>query len=79
MIEVVWKVDEAVIKTWINPVVQFHDNLHGFCSWRGRGTTIVDLKVAQDLESVDQDPLLLLFLDLRKAYDNLYRWRLLQI
>ena len=36
------------------------------------------LKLAQELESVDQDPILLLFLDLRKLHDNLYQGRLLQ-
>ena len=37
----------------------------------------MELKPDQELESVDQDPLLLVFLDLRKAYDNLDWGRLL--
>ena len=35
------------------------------------------LKLAQDLTSIDQDPLLLVFLDLRKAYDTVDQERLL--
>ena len=38
----------------------------------------MELKLAQELASVDQDPLLLVLLDLRKAYGNLYRGGLLQ-
>ena len=30
---------------------------------------IMELKLAQELASIDQDPIFLLFLDLRKAYD----------
>ena len=67
LIEVVWKVAEAVTDIQIKSVVQFHDVFHGFCACRGTRTNIMELKVLQELEIVDQDPLLLLFLDLRKA------------
>ena len=77
-IKVVWKVVEAMMDTWIKTVVQFHDVLHRFRSGRGSGNAIMYLKLAQELESVDQDPILLLFLDLRKLHDNLYKGRLLQ-
>ena len=42
ILEVVWKVVEAVIDTWIKSVVQFYDVMHCFCA--GRGTAITDLK-----------------------------------
>ena len=42
-----------------------------FCAGRGKGTAIMDIKLAQYLESVDQDPLLLLLIDLSKSYNNL--------
>ena len=35
------------------------------------GTAIMELKLTQDLASVDHDPILLVFLELSKAYDNL--------
>ena len=76
LIEVVWKVAEAVTDIQIKSVVKFHDVFHGFCAWRGTRTNIMELKVLQELEIVDQDPLLLVFLDLRKAYGKLYRGRL---
>ena len=36
------------------------------------GTAIFDLNLVQEQVSVDQDPLLLVFLDLRKVYDTIY-------
>ena len=38
---------------------------------------IMELKLAQDLASIYQEPLFLVFLDLRKAYDIVNRKRLL--
>ena len=38
---------------------------------------IMELKLAQDLASIYQEPLFLVFLDLRKAYDIVNRERLL--
>ena len=68
----------VVIDTRIKKAVTFHDVLHGFHIGRGMGTSIMELKLAQDLASVDQDPIFLVFLDLRKSYDNLYHGYLLQ-
>ena len=41
------------------------------------GTVILDLNIAQELASVYQEPLYLVFLDLQKAYDDLDRGHLL--
>ena len=71
LMEVVWKVVEVVIDTHIKTVVQFHDVLHGFSAGMGTGNSIMELKIDQELASVDQDPLFLVLLDIRKAYDNL--------
>ena len=71
MLEAVWMAVEAVIYNWIKRVVKFHDVMYGFCAGRGKGTAIMELKLAQDLASVEQDLLLLVFLDLRKACGNL--------
>ena len=39
----------------------------------------MEVNLAQELVSVDQDSLLLVLLDLRKAYDNLYQGWILRI
>ena len=44
----------------------------------GGRDTIMELKLAQDFASVDQDLILLVFLDLRNVYSNIYRGRLSQ-
>ena len=41
------------------------------------GTDIMELNLAQDLASVYHDPILLVFLYLRKLYENLDNGRLL--
>ena len=53
-----WKLVERVIDTCIKAAVQFHDVLHGFHAGRREGTAIMELKLAQDLESLYQDPYL---------------------
>ena len=49
LLEVIWKVVEAVIDTWIKTVLQFHNVLHWYCAGIGIGTAIMDLKLAQVL------------------------------
>ena len=68
---------DSIIDTQIKAVVTLHDVLNGFHDNKITGTTIMDIKMAQELASIDQDPLLLVFLDLRKAYDTLDCGRIL--
>ena len=78
LLEIVYKVLEVVIDTRVNAIVQLHYVFHGFHGGRLTGTNIMELKILQDLASVDQDPLFLVFLDLRKVCNNLDGERLLQ-
>ena len=54
-----------------------HNVIHGLRAGRAKGMDIMELKLAQDLASIYQEPLFLVFLDLRKAYDIVNRERLL--
>ena len=56
MLEVMWKVVEGLIYNHVKAAVKFHYVLHGFHAGRGAATAIMELKIAQDLESVYQDP-----------------------
>ena len=69
---------EAIIDTHINKAITFHDILHRLSVGRGTRIAIMELKLTQDLPSVDQDPLLLVFLDLIKVYDKLDHGQLLE-
>ena len=79
LIEVVWKVVEAVIDARIKTVVQCNDVLYGFCKRRGMGTAIMEIKLAQELASVYQYALFLKLIYIKKAYNNLDCGWLLQI
>ena len=61
---------EAIIDTRLRESVQLHDVLHGFHAGRGMGAAILGLKLDQELPDIDQDSLLLVFLDLNKSYDT---------
>ena len=54
-----------------------HSVLHGFRAGGEIGAAIMELNFYQELASIDQDPLFLLFLDLRKSYDTVDQERLL--
>ena len=71
LLEVLWKIVEAIIDTQIKLVVTFHNVIHGFRTKRGTGMKIMELNMAQEIASIDQNPLFLVFLDLRKSYDTL--------
>ena len=77
LLETLWKVVEALIDTRLRSRLQMHDVLHGFRAGRGMGMDIMDLKLVQELASIDRDPLFLIFLDLSKSYDTVDWERLL--
>ena len=68
--ETLWKVVEALIDTRLHASLHTHNVLHGFRSGRGTGTAVTELKIARELASIYQDPLFLLFMDLRKDYNT---------
>ena len=72
-----WKVAEALIDTHLRASLQMRNILHGSRSIRGTGTDIIELKISQELSRIDQDPLLLVFMDLRKVYGTFHQERLL--
>ena len=67
LLENLWNVVEELIGTRIRSSMKFHDVLHGFRDGRGTGTAIMELKLAQELSSVDHNPLFLVFLEIWKA------------
>ena len=69
---------ETIINTSLKVCITFHDILHVSCTGRGTGTNILELKLTQDMSSIDQDPLLRMLLDLQKLYDTLDRGHFLK-
>ena len=74
-----WKVEEALIDTRLQTSLQMHDVLYGFRTRRGTGVAIIELKLSQELATIDKSPIFLVFLDLRKSYATLDQERLLII
>ena len=54
LLEKLWKSLEEIIDICLSASISFHGILHGFCAWRGTGTAILALKLAQELASIDQ-------------------------
>ena len=69
---------EALRDTRLCDSLHFHNVLHGFRAGRGTGTAVMELKLDQELASIDHDPLFLVFFDLRKGYDTVERGRIIQ-
>ena len=67
------KVEESIIYTRLKASVRPLDVLHDFRAGRGTGTEILELNMVQELAIVEQDTLLLVFLDLWNAYNTVDR------
>ena len=72
-----WRVADTLIDTRLCASLQMHGVFHGFRDGIGAGKAIMELKLAQELSSIDQYPLFLVLLDLIKAYDTVDWERLL--
>ena len=59
--------------------IKFHDCLHGFLGSRGTGTATTEVKLTHQLDYMDQVPLCVIFIDLKKVYDDIDRDRYMEI
>jgi len=72
-LEIVWKLLEVIIHRRLATKILFHESLHGIRAKRGTTTAILKVKTMQEAVQVDQSTFHGIFLDLRKAYDQVYR------
>ena len=73
LVEVMWKVVAEVLNRRLTASITFHDFLHGFWSGSGTGTATLEAKLLQKLDTLREEVLYLIFLDLHKVYDDLDR------
>ena len=73
-----WKVLKIIVDNRLQ-VIEFHDCLHGFVKGRGCGTAGLEAKLVQQLTYLEQHPLFVIFIDLKKAYDAMDRERCREI
>jgi len=76
LLELIWKIIERVMDRWLN-VIPPHKSLHGCREGRGTGTAVIEAKLAQQLAHLEQCPFYGVFLDLKKAFDEMDRERCL--
>ena len=74
-----WKVVVAIFKFRLTASINFHDFLHGFRAGRGTCTATSEAKLLEQLASLREEVMCMIFLDLHKAYDALNRSRCLEI
>ena len=74
-----WKVVAEILNIWFTASITFHDFLHIFRAGSGTGTTTLETKLLQQLVSLREEVLYMIFLELHKAYDALDRSRCLEI
>ena len=77
LVEVVCKVVAVIINCRLTAFITYHDFLHGFRAGHGICTTILEAKLLQKLAAMREEVLYVIFLDLKKAYDVLDRYRCL--
>ena len=77
LLEVMWKVMERIEDARLKCVL-LHDALHGFRPGRSCGTGIMEVKLAQQLASLEQSPFFGIFSP-QKAYYAIDRDRCLKI
>ena len=79
LVEVMWKVVELILNCRLTASITFHDFLRGFRAGCGTGTATLKANLIRQLAPLREEVLYVIFLDLHKAYDALYRSRCLDI
>ena len=78
LVEVMWKVVEAILNRRFTASITYHDALHGFRAGRGTGTATLEAKLLQQLADLREEVIYVIFLDLTKAYEAFDRSRCLE-
>ena len=78
LLKPIWKVIEQVIGKWLEAIA-LHDSLHSYRIGWGTGTTVIEVKLWQQLAHIKQAPFYGVFIDLKKAFNAMDRERCLLI
>ena len=79
LVETIRKVCTPIVNSWLQSSVVLHDVLHGFIQGGRTGTAIIEAKLDQQIAGIVHEPLFQVFIDVRKAYNSLYRVRCMEI
>ena len=78
LLEIVYKVVSSIINTRLTKI-ELHDALHGSVKGRGTGTAVMEAKLLSQLRCRIDEPLYMVFIDLKKAFYSLDRERAMRI
>ena len=62
LVEVMWKVVEAILNLWLAGSITYHDFLRGFQSGRGTGTVTLEAKLLHKLAALMEEVMYLIYL-----------------
>jgi len=79
LLEIIYKLISSIINQRLSGTITLHDALHGFRKKRGTGTAIMKAKLPAQLRCRLDEPLYMIFIDLKKAYDMLDRSQAMRI
>ncbi len=68
LLEPIWKVNKWVMDKQLEVIAQ-HASLHGCRDGQGTGTVVMEVKLTQQLDHIEQAPFYGVFIDLKKAFD----------
>ena len=49
LVEVLWKTVTRILNFYLIEAIKFHNTLHGFCTGRGKGATLLKSKLLHQL------------------------------
>ena len=79
LVEVMWKVVAEILNRRLTASITFHNFLHGFRAGCSTGTATLEAKLLQQIASLREEVMYVIFMDLYKVYDALERSRCLEI
>jgi len=79
LLEIIYKLISSIINRRLSETIVLDDALHGFRAKRGTGTAIMEAKLPAQLRCRLDEPLFVVFIDLKKAYDTLDRSQAMRI
>jgi Reverse transcriptase (RNA-dependent DNA polymerase) len=79
LLESLYKVVSMIIHRRSTSSINLHESIHGFRTHRGTGTAIMNVKLLMQYIQRDINPMYMIFLDVKKAYDTVDWDRILQL
>jgi hypothetical protein len=68
LLEPIWKVNKWVMDKRLEVIAQ-HASLHGCRDGQGMGIVVIEVKLMQQLDHIEQAPFYGVFINLKKAFD----------